>query len=82
MSQTRFVPSKDSDFEEKLATVEGMPISRETVQEIPQEAGILPNQRRRATRDRSRGPRGPQEGITFGMAGFVGGLGPRDLRAV
>jgi transposase len=63
LSRTEYALFNDTHFTEKLSTVEGIRIGRETVRNIRREAGILPKRRRRPARHRSRRVRRPQEGM-------------------
>jgi transposase len=54
LSRTEYALFNDTHFTEKLATVEGIRIGRETVRSIRRQAGILPKRRRRPPRHRSR----------------------------
>jgi len=61
LSRTEYSLFNDTHFTEKLSTVEGIRISRETVRRIRRQAGILPKRRRRPPRHRSRRARKPHE---------------------
>ncbi len=63
LSRTNYASFNDTHFTEKLLSVEGIRISRETVRTTRREAGILPKRRRRPPRHRSRRARRPQEGM-------------------
>ena len=63
LSRTEYGCFNDTHFTEKLLTVEGIRISRETVRTIRRGAGILPKRRRRPRRHRSRRARKPQQGM-------------------
>jgi transposase len=71
LSRTQYGSFNDTHFAEKLATVEGIQISRETVRVIRREAGILPKRRRRPPRHRCRRARRPQEGMMILWDGSV-----------
>lgn len=53
----------DSHFCEKLAEIEGIHVSRESVRKLRRAAGQKPKRRRRPKRHRRRRPRNPQEGM-------------------
>jgi transposase len=63
LSRTEYGLFNDTHFTEKLAAVEGIRISRETVRTIRRQAGIFPKRRRRPARHRSRRARKPHEGM-------------------
>ena len=63
LSRTEYGCFNDTHFTEKLSTLEGIRISRETVRTIRRGAGILPKRRRRPVRHRSRRARKPQQGM-------------------
>jgi transposase len=63
LSQTQYPSFNDTHFTQKLATAEGIRVSRETVRRIRREAGIAPKRRRRPPRHRARRQRKPQEGM-------------------
>ena len=71
LSRTEYASFNDTHFTEKLLSVEGIRISRETVRTIRREAGILPKRRRRPPRHRSRRARRPQEGMMVLWDGSV-----------
>ena len=71
LSRTEYALFNDTHFTEKLATVEGIRIGRETVRRMRREAGIVPKRRRRPPRHRSRRARRPQEGIMVLWDGSV-----------
>jgi transposase len=63
LSKTQYAAFNDVHFTEKLATEEGIGVSRETVRRIRRKAGIAPKRRRKAPRHRARRDRKPQEGM-------------------
>jgi hypothetical protein len=71
LSRTEYALFNDTHFTEKLLTVEGIRIGRETARRIRREAGILPKRRRRPARHRSRRVRRPQEGMMVLWDGSV-----------
>ena len=71
LSRTEYALFNDTHFTEKLATVEGIRIGRETARRIRREAGILPKRRRRPARHRSRRARRPQQGMMVLWDGSV-----------
>ena len=71
LSRTEYASFHDTHFTEKLATVEGIRIGRETVRSIRRGAGIAPKRRRRPPRHRSRRARRPQEGMMVLWDGSV-----------
>lgn len=70
-SRTEDALFNDSHFTEKLATVEGIRIGRETARRIRREAGIVPMRRRRPPRHRFRRARRPHEGMMVLWNGFA-----------
>jgi transposase len=71
LSRTEYALFNDTHFTEKLATVEGIRIGRETARRIRREAGIVPKRRRRPPRHRSRRARRPQQGMMVLWDGSV-----------
>jgi hypothetical protein len=71
LSRTEYALFNDTHFTEKLATVEGIRIGRETARSIRRGAGIAPKRRRRPPRHRSRRARRPQEGMMVLWDGSV-----------
>jgi transposase len=71
LSRTEYALFNDTHFTEKLLTVEGIRIGRETARRIRREAGIVPKRRRRPRRHRSRRVRRPQEGMMVLWDGSV-----------
>jgi len=69
--RTEYALFNDTHFTEKLATVEGIRIGRETARRIRREAGILPKRQRRPPRHRSRRARRPHEGMMVLWDGSV-----------
>ena len=63
LSRAEYALFNDTHFTEKLFSVEGIRIGRETARRIRREAGIVPKRRRRPARHRSRRKRRPQEGM-------------------
>jgi transposase len=58
LSKTSYAAFNDVHFTEKLATEEGIEVSRETVRRIRRRAGIAPKRRRKAAR--ASGPEGSE----------------------
>jgi transposase len=71
LSRTEYALFNDTHFTEKLLSIEGIRIGRETARRIRREAGILPKRRRRPGRHRSRRVRRPQEGMMVLWDGSV-----------
>ena len=71
LSRTEYGLFNDTHFTEKLFSVEGIRIGRETARRIRREAGIVPKRRRRPPRHRSRRVRRPQEGMMVLWDGSV-----------
>jgi transposase len=71
LSRTEYALFNDTHFTEKLLSVEGICIGRETARRIRREAGILPKRRRHPRRHRSRRVRRPQEGMMVLWDGSV-----------
>jgi transposase len=71
LSRTQYDSLNDTHFAEKLATVEGIRISRETIRKIRREVGILSKRRRRPPRHRSRRAQKPHEGMMVLWDGSV-----------
>jgi len=71
LSRTEYALFNDTHFTEKLLTVEGIRIGRETARRIRREAGILAKRRRRPARHRSRRVRRPHEGMMVLWDGSV-----------
>ncbi|NIO67960.1 MAG: ISNCY family transposase, partial [Anaerolineae bacterium] len=71
LSRTEYALFNDTHFTEKLFSVEGIRIGRETARRIRREAGIPPKRRRRPGRHRSRRVRRPQEGMMVLWDGSV-----------
>jgi transposase len=71
LSRTEYALFNDTHFTEKLLSVEGIRIGRETVRSIRRGAGILPKRRRRPVRHRSRRARKPQQGMMVLWDGSV-----------
>jgi transposase len=63
LSHSQYALFNDGHFTEKLATQEGIRVSRETVRRIRRDAGIAPKRRRRPPKHRRRRPRRAQEGM-------------------
>ena len=63
LSRSQYALFNDGHFTEKLATEEGIRVSRETVRRIRRDAGIPPKRRRRPPKHRRRRPRRAQEGM-------------------
>ena len=71
LSRTEYALFNDTHFTEKLFSVEGIRIGRETARRIRREAGILPKRRRCPRRHRSRRVRRPQQGMMVLWDGSV-----------
>jgi len=71
LSRTEYALFNDTHFTEKLATVEGIRIGRETARRIRREAGIVPKRRRRPPRHRFRRARRLQQGMMVLWDGSV-----------
>jgi transposase len=65
----RYAGLNDVHFTAKLTTVEGLTVSRATVQRILRAAGVVSPRRRRPPRHRSRRPRRVQAGLLLQLAG-------------
>jgi len=63
LRRTKYVGFNDHHFTEKLCEVEGMEISRSSVQRMLRAAGIVPPRRRRAPKHRRRRDRKTQAGL-------------------
>lgn len=71
LSRTEYASFNDIHFTEKLASVEGIRISRETIRKIRREAGISPKRRRMPPRHRFRRALRPQQGMMVLWDGSV-----------
>ncbi len=69
LAQGRYAGLNDHHLTEKLTTVEGLPVSRETVRRILRAAGVISPRRRRPPRHRSRRPRKAQAGLLCQLDG-------------
>lgn len=69
--RTEYDSFNDTHFTEKLASVEGIRISRETIRRISREAGMVPKRRRRPPWHRPHRARKPQEGMMVLWDGSV-----------
>jgi transposase len=65
----RYAGLNDVHLTEKLTTVEGLTVSRATVQRVLRAAGLASPRRRRPPRHRSRRPRRPQAGLLCQLDG-------------
>ena len=63
LARDKYAGFNDSHLAEKLATVEGIKVSRETVRRVLREAGIKSPQKRRAPKYRARRERKPRVGM-------------------
>jgi transposase len=81
LAQGRYQGFNDTHFWEKLQKLEGVALSRQSVQRILREAGIASPQKRRAPRYRSRRERRAQEGMMLQTDGsthdWLEGRGPK-----
>lgn len=80
LARGRYAGLNDIHLTEKLTAVEGLTVSRATVQRWLRAAGVASPRRRRAPRHRSRRPRRPQEGLLVLLDGspfaWFGDQGP------
>lgn len=81
LARTTYAGFNDHHLQEKLAVVEGLPVSRQSVRRILRGAGISSPQRRRAPKYRSRRERRELEGAMLQLDGsrhdWLQGRGPR-----
>lgn len=69
LAQGRYAGLNDHHLTEKLTTLEGLPVSRATVQRILRAAGLVSPRRRRPPQHRSRRPRRAQAGLLLQLDG-------------
>jgi hypothetical protein len=69
LARGRYAGLNDVHLTEKLTTVEGLTVSRATVQRILRAAGVVSPRRRRPPRHRSRRPRRAQAGLLLQLDG-------------
>jgi hypothetical protein len=69
LARGRYAGLNDVHLTEKLTTVEGLTVSRATVQRVLRAAGLASPRRRRPPRHRSRRPRRPQAGLLCQLDG-------------
>jgi hypothetical protein len=69
LARGRYAGLNDVHLTEKLTTVEGLTVSRATVQRVLRAAGLVSPRRRRPPRHRSRRPRRPQAGLLCQLDG-------------
>jgi transposase len=69
LARGRYAGLNDVHLTEKLTTVEGLTVSRATVQRVLRAAGLRSPRRRRPPRHRSRRPRRPQAGLLCQLDG-------------
>lgn len=69
LARGRYAGLNDHHLTEKLITVEGLAVSRATVQRVLRAAGLTSPRRRRPPRHRARRPRKPQAGLLLQLDG-------------
>jgi hypothetical protein len=69
LARCRYAGLNDHHLTEKLTTVEGLAVSRATVQRVLRAAGLASPRRRRPPRHRARRPRKPQAGLLLQLDG-------------
>lgn len=69
LARGRYAGFNDVHLTEKLTTVEGLAVSRATVQRVLRAAGLISPRRRRPPRHRSRRPRRAQAGLLLQLDG-------------